>query len=36
VIGALLATQTGLPVNPILFEAVPAYLVLVAGILLLL
>ena len=35
-IGALLATQTGLPVNPILFEAVPAYLVLVAGILLLL
>ena len=36
VISALLATQAGLPVNPILFEALPAYLVLVAGILLLL
>ena len=36
VIGALVSTQAGLSVNPILFEALPAYLVLVAGILLLL
>ena len=35
VIGALVSTQAGLSVNP-LFEALPAYLVLVAGILLLL
>ena len=36
VIAALLATQSGLPLNPILFEALPAYLVLLAGTLLLL
>ena len=36
VISGLLATQAGFPVNPILLEALPAYLVLVAGILLLL
>ncbi len=36
VIGALVSTQAGLSVNPILFEALPAYLVVVAGILLLL
>jgi hypothetical protein len=37
VIGALLAaTQAGLPFNSILFEALPAYLVVLAGILLLL
>ena len=36
VISGLFATQAALPVNPILLEALPAYLVLVAGILLLL
>jgi hypothetical protein len=36
VIAALFATQSGLPLNPILLEALPAYLVLLAGTLLLL
>tara|TARA_B110000003_G_scaffold20768_1_gene20148 strand:+ start:7713 stop:8402 length:690 start_codon:yes stop_codon:yes gene_type:complete len=36
VIAALFATQSGLPLNPILLEALPAYLVLIAGTLLLL
>ena len=36
VIAALFATQSGLPLNPILLEALPAYLVILAGILLLL
>ena len=36
VIAALSATQSGLPLNPILLEALPAYLVLIAGTLLLL
>ncbi len=36
VVGALFATQAGLPFNPILLQAVPAYLVLLAGALLLL
>ena len=36
VIAALFASQAGLPLNPILFEALPAYLVVLAGILLLL
>ena len=36
VIAALFATQSGLPLNPILREALPAYLVLLAGTLLLL
>ena len=36
VIAALFATQSGLPLNPILLEALPAYLVVLAGILLLL
>lgn len=38
IIGAVFASQAGagLPLNPILFEALPAYLVLIAGILLLL
>jgi hypothetical protein len=36
VIGALFATQAGLPFNSILLEALPAYLVVLAGILLLL
>lgn len=36
VIAALFATQSGLPLNPILVEALPAYLVLLAGTLLLL
>ena len=35
VIGAVFATQAGLPLNPILLEALPAYLVVLAGILLL-
>ena len=36
VIAALFATQSGLPLNPILLEALPTYLVLIAGTLLLL
>ena len=36
VIGAVFATQGGLPLNPVLLEALPAYLVVLAGILLLL
>ena len=36
VIAALFASQAGLPLNPVLFEALPAYLVVLAGILLLL
>ena len=36
VIAALFATQSGLPLNPILLEALPAYLVILGGILLLL
>ncbi|MEJ6827210.1 MAG: molecular chaperone DnaJ, partial [Synechococcus sp. ArSW.bin.68] len=36
VIGALFATQAGLPFDSILLEAIPAYLVVLAGILLLL
>ena len=36
VIAALFATQSGLPLNPILLEALPAYLVLLVGTLLLL
>ncbi|QNJ25798.1 hypothetical protein SynSYN20_01471 [Synechococcus sp. SYN20] len=35
VIGAVFATQAGLPLNPILLEALPAYLIVLAGILLL-